>query len=112
MFFSQGLTFIEKSLLLTLGLGLVILETSTGRTACLSLLAWHIERVRTELENAVKTAASLTISCEEAQERSYCRGLRKQASRNDQFPEAKCLVLQKLLQVQHAQCEMGRLKSR
>jgi hypothetical protein len=63
MFFSQGLTFIEKSLLLTLGLGLVTLEASAGRSACLSLPAWHIERVGTELGNAVKAASSLTISC-------------------------------------------------
>jgi hypothetical protein len=70
MFFSHGLTLIEKSLLLTLGLGLVILEASAGRIACFSLLAWHIERLGTELEDAVKAAASLTISCREAQGRS------------------------------------------
>jgi hypothetical protein len=51
MFFSQSLTFIEKSLPLTLGLGLVILEASAGRPACLSLLTWHIERLGTELGN-------------------------------------------------------------
>jgi hypothetical protein len=77
MFFSQGLTLIEKSLLLTLGLGLVILEASAGGPACLSLLAWHIERLGTELENAVKAAASLTISYGETQGRSWCRGWRK-----------------------------------
>jgi hypothetical protein len=70
MFFSQGLTSIEKSLLLTLGLGLVIRKASTGRLACLSLLAWHIEWLGIELENAVKAAASLTISYGEAQGRS------------------------------------------
>jgi hypothetical protein len=70
MFFSQGLTHIEKSLLLTLALGLVILEASAGRTACFSLPAWHIERLGTELEDAVRAAASLTTSCGEAQGRS------------------------------------------
>jgi hypothetical protein len=51
MFFGQGLTVIEESLLLTLGLGLVIREASTGRPACLSLLAWHTEWLGTELES-------------------------------------------------------------